>query len=533
MSDSRIIWERYQKLNEANLISKDPLHLELENILKQKNVNKQEIANWFLNIYIKWFQSSKDDDQKISFIKPYKAKETDPEWAKKEGIVQFKGFTSRYKNTLNHIIDFLNTKDDNYLKSLFKVTVPQIFEEVQKWDQEMADAAEKAKKNKINIQEGIDYNVIGVYDGYPVWQLISNKAFREESMFMGNCVGQAARESRVTKLEGGMSEYFIRYKKGEIAIFSLRKPKEYNQPAVTFELNRQEDTSKIVQIKGANNQAPVRKYWKVCKDFIQDNDLIVRKDGHNIGMINLSYTFLGRYNDRYYFDDDKEFEDIIKRDFLQKQKASISSIMSRIKDGVIDGPVFLSSLLLKELPDLSKIKVTGNFICGGNILTSLKGSPHTVEGKFKCNNNILSNLEGAPSVVNGDFDCQRNMLTNLNGSPNTVGGTFNCESNNLVSLEGAPSVVNGNFDCNRNKLTSLKGIPHTIRGKFVFSSDEINFTDQDIQEAMQNSKEQNTTKLESFKQFYTESCWKNYKQVGMKPKGKGKKKRMVPNCVPK
>jgi len=41
--------------------------------------------------------------------------------------------------------------------------------------------------------------------------------------------------------------------------------------------------------------------------------------------------------------------------------------------------------------------------------------------------------------------------------------------------------------------------------------------------------------VKSFKQFYTEACWKNYKQVGMKPKGKGKgkKKRMVPNCVPK
>ena len=39
--------------------------------------------------------------------------------------------------------------------------------------------------------------------------------------------------------------------------------------------------------------------------------------------------------------------------------------------------------------------------------------------------------------------------------------------------------------------------------------------------------------MQSFKQFFTEACWKNYKQEGMKKKGKGKKKRMVPNCVPK
>lgn len=34
---------------------------------------------------------------------------------------------------------------------------------------------------------------------------------------------------------------------------------------------------------------------------------------------------------------------------------------------------------------------------------------------------------------------------------------------------------------------------------------------------------------ESFKQFFKEACWKNYKQVGMKKKGN----KMVPNCVPK
>lgn len=33
----------------------------------------------------------------------------------------------------------------------------------------------------------------------------------------------------------------------------------------------------------------------------------------------------------------------------------------------------------------------------------------------------------------------------------------------------------------------------------------------------------------SFKDFVNEACWKNYKQEGMKKKGK----RMVPNCVPK
>jgi hypothetical protein len=38
--------------------------------------------------------------------------------------------------------------------------------------------------------------------------------------------------------------------------------------------------------------------------------------------------------------------------------------------------------------------------------------------------------------------------------------------------------------------------------------------------------------MKSFKQFYTEACWKGYTEKGKKPKGKGKNKRMVPNCVP-
>jgi hypothetical protein len=35
--------------------------------------------------------------------------------------------------------------------------------------------------------------------------------------------------------------------------------------------------------------------------------------------------------------------------------------------------------------------------------------------------------------------------------------------------------------------------------------------------------------MKTFKQYFLEACWKNYKQVGMKKKGQ----KMVPNCVAK
>jgi hypothetical protein len=508
MNDSVLIWEKYTSLHEANLISKDPLHLELEKILKEKGVQKQEISNWFLKTYIKWFQSPADDNQKTGFISPYQAKDNDPEWAKKEGIYQFNQFTPEYRDRLSHLIDFLNTKDENYLKSLFKVTVPQIFQEVGKWDQEMKRSSEKAKKAKLQSVDGVDYEVVGVYDNYPIWKLISNKAFREESMYMGHCVGQAEGEDRVTSVKGGQSEYFKQYKQGELIIYSLRDPKEHNHPAVTFELEKVygEKTFKIVQIKGPANREVSKRYRKACREFIEDKNLFVQADGANIGMVKWRYKF--------YFEDTEQFQEIYKNEIIPKQQETINAIFyeSKMNNGIIKGYVSLDDLFLKELPDFSNIIIKGSFYCIGNQLTTLKGSPKEVGGNFYCSKNRLTTLEGAPKKVGGDFNCYNNRLTTLEGAPKKVGGDFDCTFNRLTTLEGAPQEVGKNFNCFYNPVI---------------------FTQEDIDEAMQKSREQNSTKLESFKTFFTEACWDGYKRKGMKQKGKGKKKRMVPDCVPK
>jgi len=524
MNDSRIIWERYKKLNEANLISTDPLHLELEKILKEKNVQKPQIKDWLLKTYIKWFKSPADDDQKTPFISSYQAKDTDPDWAKKEGIFQFNQFTPEYKQQLLHVIDFLSTKDEFYLKSLFKVTVPQMFQEVEKWDQEMERSAEKAKKAKLQSVEGTDYRVNGVYDGYPVWELISNKAFREESMYMGHCVGQAENESKVTSVEGGESEYFKHFKQHELFIYSLRDPKEHNHPAVTFELRRiygQRDF-KIVQIKGPANREVSERYRKACREFIEDNEFPVSEDGENIGMV--------QWNKNFYFEDSQKFKTIYHTQIIPLQKQRISEIERHAKynnNEVYD--VDLSNLLLEKLPDLRKIKINGIFNCSNNQLTTLEGAPEEVGGSFYGYANKLTSLEGAPQNVAGNFDCSNNQLITLVGAPRKINGRFNCYANKLTSLVGAPRKINGRFDCSYNQLTTLEGAPEEVGDGFDCYNNPVEFTQQDIQKAMQKSKEQNTTKLESFKEYFTEACWKNYKQVGMKKKGK----KQVPNCVPK
>ena len=75
----------------------------------------------------------------------------------------------------------------------------------------------------------------------------------------------------------------------------------------------------------------------------------------------------------------------------------------------IEGSVDLDGLKLKKLP-LKFNKVSGNFYCGNNQLTSLEGSPKEVGGFFNCSSNNLTSLEGAPKKVGGDFWCYSNAV---------------------------------------------------------------------------------------------------------------------------
>jgi hypothetical protein len=81
-------------------------------------------------------------------------------------------------------------------------------------------------------------------------------------------------------------------------------------------------------------------------------------------------------------------------------------------DGSIDvnGNVNLSFNYLIELP-LRFNKVSDNFICSHNQLTSLKGCPKYIGGYFSCYNNRLTSLEFSPDYVDGYFDCEYNDLT--------------------------------------------------------------------------------------------------------------------------
>lgn len=137
----------------------------------------------------------------------------------------------------------------------------------------------------------------------------------------------------------------------------------------------------------------------------------------------------------------------------------------------VDGSVYLYDEGLTKLP-LKFGKVTGEFNCSRNQLTSLEGCPKEVGGFFSCFNNKLTTLKGAPEKVGGNFYCFDNKLTTLEGAPKEVGGGFWCSYNGLTSLEGAPKKV-GNFDCSYNELISLIGGPQIVIGSYCAYDNKI------------------------------------------------------------
>jgi hypothetical protein len=126
-------------------------------------------------------------------------------------------------------------------------------------------------------------------------------------------------------------------------------------------------------------------------------------------------------------------------------------------DGTIDvnGTVNLDNVKLTELP-LSFNKVSGDFFCRFNQLTTLKGSPRWVGGDFSCYDNRLPSLEFSPDYVGRDFDCNDNDLSDLVGSPKQVGNSFYCGCNKqLNNPKGCPEKIGRTFACTNTPLSSI------------------------------------------------------------------------------
>lgn len=277
------------------------------------------------------------------------------------------------------------------------------------WHEHLSENLAKLNKSKEMFQKSLIgvVHVMDLIDGMSAYQLKTEEALDFESEYMGHCVGKGAYDKGV--------------KDGSIKIYSIRD--ERGEPHCTLEVRGND----IMQIKGKQNKAPIRKYIPVVKTFIEKTGLNPKHDLKNIGMI--------------------------------QQDGKLYDIYNLPKNFVIEGDLDLSDMELEKLPDLSTVTVRGSFYCYGNKLVNLVGAPKIVDGNFDCKKNQLISLKGITQFINGNLICRNNLLSDLEYAPKSVGGNFDCSHNKLTSLKWAPKIVKGDFDCHHNQLTSLIGAP--------------------------------------------------------------------------
>jgi hypothetical protein len=161
-------------------------------------------------------------------------------------------------------------------------------------------------------------------------------------------------------------------------------------------------------------------------------------------------------------------------DFLDTCLSGVGSRWEFNKEtGLVDvyGEFNMTNLHSPDFKGVRFGRVTGNFFCDRNELTSLEGSPQEVGGSFDCSNNLLTDLRHLPKKIEKSIDISRNRITSLKGSPEIVNGSFKFEKNKIKTLEGGPKIVKGYYSCGSNPLESLEGIPDEIEG--IFSYDEL------------------------------------------------------------
>ena len=147
-----------------------------------------------------------------------------------------------------------------------------------------------------------------------------------------------------------------------------------------------------------------------------------------------------------------------KRYFTQEGK--VYDIFNLPKNFFRKGDLDLSDMDLKELPDLSTIKVHGVLDISRNGLTSLKGAPYYAY-YFICSFNMLSGLQYCPKESKL-IDCSWNRIKTLKWVPENLSYLICCH-NDLIDLDGIKKLKHlKSLNCVANKLKTLNGAPYNL-----------------------------------------------------------------------
>jgi hypothetical protein len=93
-----------------------------------------------------------------------------------------------------------------------------------------------------------------------------------------------------------------------------------------------------------------------------------------------------------------------------------------------------------------------------------------VIGYINLTNNDLLEIPVQFGIVKGDFFCGQNKLTSLKGTPYHVTGTFDCSENNLANLDDSPKIIGYDLNCSKNPLISLGNFDTQLKRNFIHNS---------------------------------------------------------------
>ena len=156
------------------------------------------------------------------------------------------------------ILEFFNSRLKSHLKGKFmKMTYEQVLDA---WHKDHELMKKRLEKGKWDSNENALTDILTVSTGRFVEITALGQLLRQElafeSRYMQHCIGQFG---NLKDLTGGYAEYYVTQKEqGLFRYFSLRD--KLNKPHVTISLEWDGEHWCVEQIKGKQNEVPVKKY---------------------------------------------------------------------------------------------------------------------------------------------------------------------------------------------------------------------------------------------------------------------------------
>ncbi|MFW2013907.1 DUF1266 domain-containing protein [Acinetobacter bereziniae] len=199
------------------------------------------------------------------------------------------------------LLEFFNSRLKTNLKGKFmKMTYDQVLDA---WHKDHEAMKKRLEKGQWDSSEHAISEVLAVDTGrfieITATGMLLRKEMAFESRYMQHCLGQFA---NLTELKDGYGEHYVTQKEyGLFRYFSLRDAS--NKPHVTISLEWDGEAWCIEQIKGKQNQVPVKKY---VDDVLLFLNHIQPKNNHNSDCSNLGIIYRPELLDSQQIDDSVE-----------------------------------------------------------------------------------------------------------------------------------------------------------------------------------------------------------------------------------